>query len=555
IFLSNLQSTGPLTPEDIQSILDRLPEKARQCADNMSAVIELTQDLINEVSMKEEGYAKANVERYWHLRRFRMREAAKKPQYIQETVESRSQWKERVGGKDPVLIEDCFNAFCETMEITSEYVGMASPIRRANLILSDRKIQETIRRKGYLDYLRDMKDLLQRVQNRHVDTMWMESWYGAMTRNVTRAIFGFNLRLSAQQYFSILLTMAKVSPRHFTALRGLPSRALISRIEQWSPYLRERFMGAIGRELGDVARTGSVMRFLTGHDQVINLGTHWVRYFDKMAICDAWRVCEAEVRSRPKYQGRPSQELFLDREYRREVTQRAEEVIRATQPTWDVLDRSIIGAHRNPVARSLTMFHSQREKMVQMLGLANSEFMNRLEAIRRSRNLASLTEALETADGRRALGQLAKEYGVVMFNIAAVKGWAVLYSAMVLGREEDWEDWAISVLADIPGLFYLGDPMKEAISAWGRWARGKRVYQLGKISVPTLRVMETARLAMYEWGKLLMMTTEMADVSLDEQEAQFQRTMEITWEALQYMFGLPFLHITSITQSMKNREE
>lgn len=548
-------TTLKVTAEDIQAIIDQLPPKARQMADVMARMLEVQQGEINEVSQRLIGYALANVENYWHLRRAKPGAfTAKKPEFVEETIESRGYWKERVGGTDPVRIGDAFNTLVDTIDVGAEYIGLAEPMRRARLMMGDNALFEAAKSRGYEGYWKDINKLLQRIQDRRADRIWFDRWYGAWMRNVTRAIFAANIRLSVQQYFSLALTFSEFDFKQLRALRVVPTKDLVSRISSWSPYLRERFMGKIGREVGDVASSGSVMRFLTGHDQIINKSTWLVQLFDKMAICDIWRMVEAEVSVRPEFKGLSPKERPLDRAWREAVTARAEEVVRNTQPTWDVVDRSEIGATRNPYVKGLTMFHSQREKIVQMLGLANSRFANELGDIQRRLGV-NKAEALQTPEGRRATARLAKTYGLVFVNTAMLNAWKVLFAALVLKKEDEGlEDWAFNTMAEVPGMYYfVGDVARDVIVAWGRAHQGERIFQLSESSMPAMRVIDSMKEAVYEAGILFQMI--IASEHPEDIKNQLRDTWEQLWEALQYTFGLPFYSITQISNAWMQEDE
>ena len=554
-----------LTPNDIDRLVEALPVKALAIRDIFAEAIDLTSAAVNKVSRRLVGYDLANRDGYWHIRRKRepkvrgketeaAREEKIKQKFTQETIESRSHWKEIVGGTGPIVVSDAFNNLVETIGVSAEYIGMAEPMRKAAMITNDPDILRLVRQKGYEDYWRDIVKLLNLTMDHQRDVEWYDKWYNKWMRNVTRAIFSFSPRLAIQQWFSVFLATGELGYKPLRFIRGLPDKALQKRIERDSPVLRERFQGKISRELGEVAQVGSAARFFTGKDLIINWPTHMVTFFDKVAILDVWRMVEGKFNADPRFSGMSLVERHENMEYRFEVTRLAEAVIRTSQPTWDVVDRSILGATKNPWAKAATMFHSQREKMVQMLGVANSRLANRLEEIRRQQNLQSISQALNTPEGRQAGRKWATEYGVILLNTALVKGFGVLYGVAVLGRDEDWKDWIVGILADLPGMFYYGDVARDVIISWGRIARGQKTYQLGSMEYPPMRVLTETRLAAYEMGVLVMMLTGMKDASDMDVEKQIRDTLARTWSALNYAAGLPFIHLTQVLSAQMKEE-
>jgi integrase/recombinase XerD len=562
--------TFKVTDADFAAIREAVPEKALKLIEIFDTLIRENQADVNGVSQVIDGFDIANVEGYWHIRRLLPSGVrGKKASHTYETIESRRAWKHRTGGTHPVVIGDAFNNLIESLETGAEYAGMAESMRLARRITSDKTITNKVRERGYGLYWKDIIKQIDRLQEKQNNMEWFEQMYGGWARSVTRAVFGINLRVSAQQYASVFLAASEFGFKGLSNIRMRPDKELEGRINRWSPMLRERFLGAISREVGDTAKIGGVMRFLTGKDQLINSPMYFVRLFDRMAIMDVWRMAEAEVVAeyQKRYPGVTKEQLIADAEsgsvdqserkymyFEYDVRVRAEDVVRTTQPTWDVVDRSIIGSTRNPLVKAMTMFHSQREKLVQMLGIANSRMMNDLEDTRRRMKLDTLKEAAQTDEGQRAIGRAVRSYAIVLTNTAMVKAWAVAYGIALLDRDDDIYDWGFAVAADIPGMFYFGDIARDVVVGWGKKMRGKRVYQLGAYEQPPYRVLSSARAAAYEMGNLVMMTTGMQDATSGDVKKQLTRTLDKTWEAAQYGTGAPFLHLTQIIEKLGPKE-
>jgi integrase len=371
-----------LKDDDFDTVRAVMPPKALQLLDIMADLMDMQSDAINEVSL--ELVAGKQGEKL-------------QPGPIKQTIESRSHLKERKGGTDPIYIDDAFNELVDATRVAAEYIGLAKPLEDIRWLTNDQDVVKALLERGYGDYYRDYVMQVDSIQEHPIGLDWWEKLYGSWVRNITRAVFGLNLRVSAQQYASVMLALTEFGMGGLKSVRGRFSKEETDRAGRWSPMLRERFMGAITRELGDVAQTGGVMRFMTGSDQMVNIPTFLVRLFDKMAVMDVWRMAEDEVANREQYAKFDKAQLIkeadtlslaerkaLDKKrgsntarFKNDVTERAEEVVRTTQPTWDIVDRSRIGSVKNPVIKGFTMFHSQREKMAQMIGIANSKYMNK----------------------------------------------------------------------------------------------------------------------------------------------------------------------------------
>ena len=569
VFRDNPYLVHLFTDADLARIREAVPKEALPLMTMMDTLIRIQQERINDVSRRIDGLDLANVDGYWHIRRLidrGVRGKAGTAKFAFESIESRSHFQERIGGSQPMIIGDCFNNLVETVEVGAEYVGMSEAIRNARFLTNNKKLKQEVVQRGYGDYWNDIVGQIDRLQEKQNRQEWFEKLYAFMARGVTRAVFGFNLRVSAQQYASVFLASSELGFESLRHIRFAPDKNLQKRASDWSPMLRERFTGAIGRELGEVAKVGGVMRFLTGADPIINRPTFLVRLFDRLAILDVWRMVEASVAQEfTNKHGVSKADLLQDAalpvdqrkypQFKYEVVRRVEETVRTTQPTWDVVDRSVVASIKNPMIKAFTMFHSQREKLAQMVGLAHNTMLNDLHRIRLQYGLKSLAEAAQTDAGVRAVGRAARTYGIVLTNTAMVKAWGIAYGIAAFGKDDDFYDWAWAVVADIPGMYYFGDIPRDGIVALGKKLRGKRIYQLGAYEQPPYRVVSTARQASYETAVLIMMSLGAVRASDKEKRAQFVKSLEKTWEAANYSLGLPFIHGSSILASqLKERK-
>jgi len=524
-----VQEGQSLTDADVDAITDAMFEaapKARAVIEVMEEAVAFQQDAINVLSRRILGYDLATLPGYWHIRRLLPKKPrGKQAAYAYETIEGRSHLKERVGGSDPIVIGDAFNNLIETVAVGADYVGLAEPLRNAKTMIGNKEFRAAAEKNGFGKYLDDISWQIGQIESPKADRIWFDRWLAAWTRNVTRAIFGHNLRIAAQQEISVFLAFAHLPFRYAKALRAAVTADVVARIELWSPYIRDRFAGHISREVGDIAETGGPLRFWTGKDQYANHGTFLIRHFDKRAIVNVWRMVEAEVADKATYSHLTREEMYNNGAYRADVVARAEQIMRDTQPTWHKIDRSIIGSHPSSGAKILTMFHSQREKMVQMAGQAIAEYKN-------------------SPKDRAAKWKMARTYGMVGLNLALVNAWKVAFATLIMGRKDEPEEWATNVLADIPGMFYvLGPPVRESVKAASRSYRHKRVYQLGSVSLPPLKILESGRDAGYAWNKVAFELLEGHNV-----EKELGRALDKTWDFSQYALGLPFKSVTDIAK-------
>lgn len=517
------------TPDDVNNITEVLfaeAPKARDMVDIIETVLAHQQDAINITSRQLLGYDLATLPGYWHIRRLLPKVArGKKAAFTYETVEGRSHWRERVGGPHPLVLGDVFNNLIETVEVGAEYVGMAESLRNAKTMLSDKNFRDSAEKQGFGKYVTDISWQIGQLEKSSAEREWAERWLSGWQRNVTRAIFGFNLRLAAQQEISVFLAFSQIPFKYARELRPYVTKDVVARIVAWSPYIRHRFEGHVSREIGDTTRTGGVLRFVTGKDQYSDYGTWLVKHFDKRAIVNVWRMVEAEVADRGEFGHLTRKQLYKNGAYQAQVAERAVQVLRDTQPTWHKVDRSLIGSSPNMSVRMLTMFHSQREKMVQMVGQANAVYRN-------------------SEKTQKDKITLSRTYGMIALNLALINAWKVAFGVLIMRKKDEPEEWATNVLADIPGMFYIvGAPLRESVKAASRAWRGKPVYQLGVVSLPALKILETGKLTLTAWEKVALEA-----LSGNNVEKELLQALDKTWEFSQYALGLPFHSTTQIAK-------
>lgn len=511
-----------LTPDDVQTIIDAIPEKARQLADIFAEGIELQTQLINQVSNRLEGYDLANVPNYWHIPRWLPpKVAGKKPEVTQESIESRGSWKERTGGDHALILDDAINKYLESVNVASEYIGMAEPMRNARMILHDSDIRVKAESKGYGEEYRTIITLVQRLQEAIREKEWHYSMIGKWSRNITRSVFAYNPRLALEQYTAVFLGMDKLPTEAIVAIRPFTSRKALreldERINRLSPYIRMRDEGHIGREIGDVTQTGSVYRFVTDKDVTMNKTTKWIRDMDRHAIRDIWRMVEWTIQRDIK-KGKYNFTVGSS-EYNEKLVSMAEAIIRDTQSTWHKIDRSLIGGTTNPWGRAVTMFYSQREKMLQMLHEANARYAN----------------SGRTAKDKARLG---RTYGLVLGNVALTNAWKWFWRVVILRQSMDVIDWFVQTVADVFGLVYwIGPIANAALQAAANDMRGRQSPSfLTRTNVAAFQVGDAILEMNRQWWNLAGVIGGMNDKDLGE---QMYKTMLATMTATEYACGLP----------------
>ena len=94
-----------------------------------------------------------------------------------------------------------------------------------------------------------------------------------------------------------------------------------------------------------------------------------IKIFDSATVIAIWDAVKLEVEAETDLaKGSP--------EYWTRVTERAEEIIAKSQPTFDNANRMELSLYRNPVARMFTMFTSETSKIAQLNYEAAMDYIN-----------------------------------------------------------------------------------------------------------------------------------------------------------------------------------
>lgn len=321
-------------------------------------------EAINKVSVDLLGHEIAREANYFPIRtsyldRFRD-DLIKSSNYSQKTLEGMGIFKERQSAKNALIIDDAFSDLYRSIKSVGSYVGLASPLRNAKMLLNDNDFQIAARKAGKNHYITSLKRYLERVEGDAIRFDELDKLVQDRINKLDVAILGLNPWVMMKQPISYIAAGTEMGPKYLKKGGIKPgSKAELEEIKKWSPHLRDRFEGNVTREMGELAEVGRVKKFFTGKEVISNKFMEGIRAFDKTAIASIWRAVKLEVaESNPALKGNAFFEKVADRSW---------EVIRRTQPTFHIKDRSDIGMNRSVFIRLLTKYSSQRNKNYMMV--------------------------------------------------------------------------------------------------------------------------------------------------------------------------------------------
>ncbi|MCP4651065.1 MAG: hypothetical protein GY853_13440 [PVC group bacterium] len=391
-----------LTGEDIDAITKLTPGEKR-VADALHDYYNITQkNKINETSVKINNREDATEKNYVRIRIFGediQRDYLTKGMlpgdmnnFTKFSVEGMGWLKPTTpGAKQPILLEDAFNAHMRSMIEASAYHGLAAPLRDAKALIKDPDYRKTIRNNYGEHYLKYMDRYLVEMEGEYRNVDNVEKITQEAINRLDSAFLGANPWIMVKQTISYFGASQEIKWKYL--LRASKTKGVSDEvIKKYSPEGGERLEGKITRELGEVANVGKVRQFWTDKTTLPQKTMAGIRKFDSATIKRIWKAVEYETNElHPKLKGD---------ERMNHIARRAEEVIRLTQPTFETKDRSAIGRSPATFTRLITKYSSQRNKNVMMEHRAINKY---LQSERTSHDKKALASAVVTLGVLKAL--------------------------------------------------------------------------------------------------------------------------------------------------------
>lgn len=491
----------------------------------------LNRDAINETSLKAENLEIATVDNYWPAVRDTVRKIlGKKVVGIQSLIEGMGILKERIGTGNPLLLRGFFETVYTSNKNVAAYKGLAIPLREVKSILGDKSLQDSLKKAGYEDELNVMITQVERIEDNSAETGDIERAVGILIGGFAKSRFGINLKIAPRQQLSSTLINAYMDPKHFAEFRGLATKQILEEIYEISPQTQMRVESLrFDRDIGNNQLENDLMRYLTGQQNTSDKFLMGMKFFDTNAIADIYRATKAEVKEATGLDEKSD-------EFKTALKDRFEWTVRHTQPTWHPKDRSVLGTSPNPLARSLTMFMSQREKLVMMVANANQNY----------------AKSKKTATD---LKEVAQVWGTVGANMALFALYNFGWAALIKKKAQSFRDFLAQMAADTTGLFFFGRYVGEIIRVANARSQGKFAetsINTGpeQIVLQTIRAMQNYALAAEHF-----ITRERYQSGPNARELKWKTEVWVATEALADavagVTGLPFSGPKEIVNSVK----
>lgn len=361
-----------LSEEDITAITETLTSEERRVANIIHTFFNVNQkSVINTTSVELDGYEIAREGNYFPIRtnfldRLKI-DLFKGRNFMRKTLEGIGIFKERQNASNAIILDDAFIAVYKSMKQVSAYVGLASPMRSARALINDNDFRTAIIDAGKGNYIKNFLDYLDKIEGNSIRLDNVERLTQDFINKLDAGLLGLNPFVMLKQPISYLAASTEIDAKYLGgSFKAKATDEEIAEIKRFSPQLRDRFDGNVTREMGEVASVGRPLKFFTGEESISSKVMSGIKAFDMSAIASIWRAVKQEVSDKnPELTGN---------EYLQKVADRAWFVIRRTQPTFHVKDRSAIGRSEQIWTRLATKYSSQRNKNWMMLRRASEKY-------------------------------------------------------------------------------------------------------------------------------------------------------------------------------------
>ena len=350
-----------LDAEDVQKIADSMTSDEKKVANAIHQYYQDQKVKINKTSVALNGWEVATEDDYFPIRtsyldRFRDELRQKKVPgeggaFMKITLEGMGMLKERKHTSEALILEDAFVATAKSIKMASAYVGLASPLRDAKMLLhgGGEIVNKAVINTYGRNYITTLDNYLNDIEGNFTKTEDMDKVVDALSRNYSVAVLGINPWVWLKQPVSLPLAYTEISPKYTTT----PGRNTKAEIIKYSPQMRRRIEGLISKDVGEVGEVGEAGRFWGAPSALSDKIMKPISQFDYMAISTIWEMAKKEAQATTDLTG----DALM-----RHVAKRAEQVVRRTQPTFEMKDRSEIGRTKNWFVKLGTKFSSQRNK-------------------------------------------------------------------------------------------------------------------------------------------------------------------------------------------------
>jgi len=415
---------------------------------------------LNKTFKQQNGFALPKYENYFPVTTFF---GAYDMKTQKKNIENFKSIRDRVGSGQPLIISDVNKVLAYHSQNAASYSAYAIPIENNRKILRDLKNEFAGGGKEYatINRLIDQAEgkLVQLNDPTFLSTSEGEKDFSNLLNkgmsNFAVAVLSWNIPVMMKQPISYMAAREMINAKYLAkagwgagGIAGITPGQIFKAIKytgvkegktvlpfewqmdeknptyqdiiKWSPKLTARFDGAVSKEMGE-----AMFEKTFGKDEITIPGLknkdgnnykvsrarlmEGIKIFDAATVMSIWKAVKAETAEM-----HPELKEGSD-EYMEHVAQRTENIVNATQPTFDLMNRTNLSSMKNPFARTFSMFGSARSKLGALMIDGFYDMITN-----------------PTKENKR-------KFRKRMFNLAVLNGLAIsMANALAMGF--DWED-------------------------------------------------------------------------------------------------------------------
>jgi hypothetical protein len=264
-----------------------------------------------------------------------------------------------LGSKIGLRITPFWDQLMSQIQNAAAYNGQAIPMRNARTLLNNPTWQQSMKDAGRTEEMNNLITMFRRIQGTVTDKTSIDHFGQRFLSASGKSILALRPSTMLVQPASVPIAFTinaiPVKYANPTGMKVQSGKEQSARIDKFSAPLWIRHEGGRTNVVtGDLGAADSVSRLIFGKKDLTMEGMHKT---DRLAIQEIDKAVQRWVADTTKL------EIGSDAFYT-EVAHRTEDVVRKTQPMWDMAERSVLSSTPNFALKSMLMFRSAREAMV-----------------------------------------------------------------------------------------------------------------------------------------------------------------------------------------------
>ncbi len=308
---------------------------------------------------------------YWSVRRWsldrlpKLEGPATTRKWAENNLWDQPMFRDRVGGALPVFNGDALIEFARSASSTANFVGMADSVRGAKMLAKHPKFVQAMNAvygDAWIGKDGIVNEYIERIEGRRnqrgIDRRTI-GLFSKFYRNLHIAALGLKPFIALKQVVSGMYYLNEGASlgNLLTSLGAAVSPTERSEMRQ-SVVLRSRMEGnPVSAVSPNTEQSGAALKFYTGKTGLVEQSMRMVKELDLMAVSLAWRISKKEAGQRGL-----SGQSALDY-----TVERAEELVRRTQPSFSRMDRPRLAVSELPVLKGVTAFSAQTNQNLNMM--------------------------------------------------------------------------------------------------------------------------------------------------------------------------------------------